>query len=184
MFHVHIKQNILFWRLRIWLKTSVIYFKQKLLGMFKRDGQIRVSILCRDAQAIYLEHANADIFRLREIAIEAILDLVEDFQSNDEVLVHAIALFDQLIAKNILKHSDRANIVKFAVGCFMIASKLKDTNQPFRPRIWELASFASCRCDEIRSVEEAVVVALDWNIDVTTGILFISALHCVCISIF
>ena len=144
--------------------------------MYKRDGQIRVSILCRDAQAIYLEHANADIFRLREIAIEAILDLVEDFQSNDEVLVHAIALFDQLIAKNILEHSDRANIVKFAVGCFMIASKLKDTNQPFRPRIWELASFASCRCDEIRSVEEAVVVALDWNIDVTTGILFISAL--------
>ena len=143
-------------------------------GMTGRDFELCASILCHDAQAIYLEHVNPAMFSIRETAVNVIIELAEAYDATAEVIVHAIALIDRLIAKENFNSSDldsSRRIGKAAIGSYMIAVKLREV---IHPSVQDIAMLTSCTYDEIRSAEEDVLLALDWNVAATTGQYFLA----------
>ena len=138
--------------------------------MSQQHRELCISIFCQDAQTVYLQHVSPSIFIIRDKAINLIVGLVEAYHSKTEVLVHAVALIDRLISKSTFEmsyFSPNHRIVKFAVGCFMISVKLRDSQHPC---VQDLALLTSCECDEIRAGEEEVLLTLKWNVELTTGL--------------
>ena len=144
--------------------------EQLLLGMDMRERQLRAVVDSPETVHISLDHVHADIFPIRDFAVNVVIRLVEAYESKAETLAHAIVLLDRLIAADFYSIPDSTTndrMIKAAIGCFMIAVKFREV---MHPCLRDLANLSSCSCDEIRSAEEAVVVALDWNISVTTGL--------------
>jgi hypothetical protein len=145
-------------------------YEQQLSGMDMRERQLRAVLDSPETVHISLDHVHAEIFPIRETAVNVVIRLVDAYESKAETLAHAIVLLDRLIAAefhNIPDSSTADSMIKAAIGCFMIAVKFREV---MHPCLRDLASLSSCSCDEIRSAEETVVVALNWNISVTTGL--------------
>ena len=139
--------------------------------MDMRELQLRAVLNSPETVHISLDHVHPDIFPIRDSAVNVVVRLVEAYDSKAETLAHAIVLLDRLIAAEYHRIPDSSTsdeMVKAAIGCFMIAVKFREV---MHPCLRDLANLSSCTCDEIRAAEEAVVVALNWNISVTTGMM-------------
>jgi hypothetical protein len=139
--------------------------------MEMRERQLRAVLDSPESVHISLDHVHAEMFPIRDSAVNVVVRLVEAYESKAETLAHAIVLLDRLIATEFHRIPDSTTndqMIKAAIGCFMIAVKFREV---MHPCLRDLALLSACSSEEIRSAEEAVVVALNWNIGATTGLI-------------
>ena len=143
--------------------------EDQIFGSSLTDRQLSIAISCPESQVQKFDHVNPAVLPIRDKAVNVIIRLVEAYESKAEALAHAIVLLDRLIATEFHSIPDSTTsqrMVKAAVGCYLIAVKVREV---MHPCVRDLALLTSCTCEEIRCAEESVILALDWNVVVTTG---------------
>ena len=97
-----------------------------------------------------------------------IVFLIDAYDAGGEVLSLAatvsnrffVAIFDDLQSKNL-------SFKSVAAASFMIAMKLRERTQPL---ISDLARLTGSSQQQIRAAEKVILDALDWKVNITTGI--------------
>ena len=116
-------------------------------------------------------------WRLRGMA--TIVDMVDSYDVKDETAAHAVTLLDRFIAAQLCTHAHQANGVFestamhdeaecVAIAVFMLATKFKDTASPCLEDLIHIARHP-WRKEQILKCEELILLAVDWDLHVTTG---------------
>ena len=102
-----------------------------------------------------------------EDSANIIVNLVDAYNSSGETLAHAAALSNRFIAAKFDRYqAGDISSLEVAAGSFLIAMKFREVQHPCIINLSELTGKTN---DQIRAAEEAIVIALDWNINVPTG---------------
>ena len=104
-----------------------------------------------------------------------IVNLVDSYNASGETLAHAAVLSNRFIAAKFDSfQSGQRSSTETAAGSFLIAMKLREVKHP---SVLDLADITGQTSEQIRAAEEDIVVALDWNINITTGIFNVIFIH-------
>jgi hypothetical protein len=97
-----------------------------------------------------------------------IVNLVDAYDAKGETLAHASSLSNRFIATSFDRFlSGEYSTLEAATGSFLIAMKFREVKHPCIVNLAELSGRSN---EQIRIAEETIVISLDWNINVTTGI--------------
>ena len=108
------------------------------------------------------------ITELCDEALNVIVRLVDVFSASGETLVHSAAISNRFIATNFVRFRDsELSTIEVAAGSFMLAMKFREIKHPC---VSDLARITAKTNEQIRTAEESVIIALDWDINITTGI--------------
>jgi hypothetical protein len=98
----------------------------------------------------------------RQSAAEMLLHLAHIYGTVDTTLAHALVLWDRFIGST--QPNDVLNETmsrQYAIACFMISTKLRDTSHPI---IGDLKEITSLCCSDLVESEQMVLSSLGWDI--------------------
>ena len=116
----------------------------------------------------------------RRKGMNAMIQLVHAYETNDETAAHAMTLLDRFLAVNVELKSEDQTVDHFhsggvwdkadcyAIACYLIATKFKDVCAPCIAHMIRIVG-TTWKKEVISQCEEEVLSSIGWALHVTTG---------------
>lgn len=106
-------------------------------------------------------------------AVNIILQLSSLYRISMDVRIHSIDLFYRFIEIDLLSYQKNSDCLLFpeiyAIACFLVTVKFHEIHCPTLHDLSKITNF-QCKVEDIQSAEENILVAVQWDLNTTTGI--------------